>query len=240
MKPINFAHRGASGYCPENTMIAFKKAIQLGATGIETDVQMTKDGHLVLIHDESLKRTTTSKKGMVKDFTLSELKQLDAGRWFHSRFRGEAVPTLEELIDLVSGTSIILNLELKNGIVPYPTMEERVIQYVKLYGMTNRVVISSFNHNSLIRCKEISEDVSTGLLYSGPIAGIGEYAKNLGVNSLHPKKSLVTESLIEHAHAHGLRVFPWTVNRISEMKKLIRLRSDGLITDYPDRMNNLL
>lgn len=174
MKPINIAHRGASGYCPENTMVAFKKAVQLGATGIETDVQMSKDGYLVLIHDESLRRTTSAKNGMVKDFTLSELKQLDAGAWFHSKFKGERIPTLEELIQWASGNSILLNLELKNGIVPYAGMEERVIRCVKYYGMTNHVIISSFNHNSLLRCKEISADVSTGLLYSAAFLNFWE------------------------------------------------------------------
>lgn len=240
MQPINFAHRGASAYCPENTMAAFTKAAEFGATGIETDVQMTRDGHLVLIHDESLKRTTSSKKGLVKDITLSELKELDAGTWFHSKFKGERVPTLEELLIWLSSNSILLNIELKNGIVPYSGMEEKVIRCVKYHGMTNRVIISSFNHSSLLRCKEISADVSTGLLYNEEISNLWEYTQYMKVSSLHPKKKLVTQRLVDRAHAQGVRVFPWTVNRISEMKKLMRLRTDGLITDYPNRLNNLL
>lgn len=111
---INFAHRGASAVCPENTMAAFRKGLELGATGIETDVQMTKDGGLVLIHDETLNRTTSG-TGYVKDHSLAELLEVDAGSWFGPEFKDERLPLLEDLLDLLQGRDTILNIELKNG-----------------------------------------------------------------------------------------------------------------------------
>lgn len=123
---INFAHRGASAVCPENTMAAFRKGLELGATGIETDVQMTKDGGIVLIHDETLNRTTSG-TGYVKDHSLAELLEVDAGSWFGPEFKDERLPLLEDLLDLLQGRDTILNIELKNGTFLYPGMEEKVI-----------------------------------------------------------------------------------------------------------------
>lgn len=239
MKPINFAHRGASGYCPENTLAAFLKAVQLGATGIETDVQMTKDGCLVLIHDETLNRTTTG-QGWIKDSTLKELKQLDAGSWFHSQYAGEEIPLLDELMQLAKDHSIILNLELKNSIVSYHGMEQKILDCIQKYRMESQVILSSFNHFSLYRCKQICRNVSTGLLYKEKKSEAWDYYEKIGINALHPYKGSVSEAFVEQAHAHDLKVYPWTVNKVSEMKQIISLSADGLITDYPDRLNSLL
>lgn len=136
---INFAHRGASAVCPENTMAAFRKGLELGATGIETDVQMTKDGGLVLIHDETLNRTTSG-TGYVKDHTLAELLEVDAGSWFGPEFKDERLPLLEDLLDLLQGRDTILNIELKNGTFLYPGMEEKVIAAVRDFKMSDRVI----------------------------------------------------------------------------------------------------
>ncbi|WP_245237043.1 glycerophosphodiester phosphodiesterase family protein, partial [Paenibacillus ihuae] len=161
---INFAHRGASAVCPENTMAAFRKSLELGATGIETDVQMSSDGGLVLIHDESLNRTAGA-EGYVKDRTLSQLLELNAGSWFGPEFKDERLPTLEELLDLLQKRDTVLNIELKNGIFMYPGMEEKVIAAVRDYGMSERVVLSSFNHYSLAYCKSLAPEIRTGILY---------------------------------------------------------------------------
>jgi glycerophosphoryl diester phosphodiesterase len=163
-KTIIFAHRGASGYCPENTLAAFKKAIQLGATGIETDVQLTKDGRVVIIHDESLARTAGLNQ-LVKDTDYEELATLDAGGWYGAEFQDERIPTLEQLLELLKPTDIILNIELKNGVFPYPDLEQKVIDMVRNSQMTDRVIISSFNHYSLVLCKQLAPEIRTGILY---------------------------------------------------------------------------
>lgn len=151
MKRIeNIAHRGASAVCPENTMVAFERSLQLGATGIETDVQLSSDGKLVLIHDETLSRTAGA-EGWVKDNSVEELRTLDAGAWFHADFAGERIPSLDELFDLVRGKNILLNLELKNGIISYKGMEEKIIQAIRDWDMEQQVILSSFNHASLVR-----------------------------------------------------------------------------------------
>lgn len=139
---INFAHRGASAVCPENTMAAFRKGLELGATGIETDVQMTKDGGLVLIHDETLNRTTSG-SGYVKDKTLAEILEVDAGSWFSPEFKGEKLPLLEDLLDLLQGRDTVLNIEFKNGTFFYPGMEEKVIAAVREFKMSDRVIFQA-------------------------------------------------------------------------------------------------
>lgn len=174
---INFAHRGASAVCPENTMAAFRKGLELGATGIETDVQMTKDGGLVLIHDETLNRTTSG-TGYVKDHTLAELLEVDAGSWFGPEFKDERLPLLEDLLDLLQGRDTILNIELKNGTFLYPGMEEKVIAAVRDFKMSDRVIFSSFNHYSLAYCQSLAPEIRTGILY-------GKACIVLGIMQLH-------------------------------------------------------
>lgn len=232
---INFAHRGASGYCPENTMAAFQKAVELGANGIETDVQMSKDGHLVLIHDESLQRTTGT-VGFVKDHTLQELQQLDAGSWYHEEFRGEQIPTLEQLLQLAKAHGIYLNLELKNGIVQYPHLEERMAELVKQYGLTEQVIVSSFNHYSLVTMKQAAPEIATAVLYNEGLYEPWDYAKRIGATALHPIRYAVTKEWVEEAKAAGVRYHPFTVNHEEEMKRLLAFGVSGIITDFPDKL----
>jgi len=236
---INYAHRGASGVCPENTMAAFKKAIELGATGIETDVQLTKDGKLVLIHDESLKRTAGA-EGWVKDGTLSELKRLDAGSWFNPAFKDETIPELDELLELAKPTGLILNLELKNGVVQYQGLEEKVIAAVRAYGMSERVIISSFNHYSLAVCRQLAPEIKTGVLYMEGLYRPWDYAKTVGAAALHPYHYAVTPEWVSEAREHGVIYNPFTVNDPEQMKRLIAAGVAGIITDYPDRLAALL
>lgn len=236
---INFAHRGAAGHCPENTMISFVKALEFGATGIETDVQMTKDGQLVLIHDEALQRTTGSSQ-WVKDVTLDEMKALDAGSWFHENFAGERIPTLGELLDLVRDKETIVNLELKNGVVLYPELESRVIEMVRKYELSDRVIISSFNHYSLVECKKIAPEIRTGVLYMEGIYEPWNYAKHIGADALHAFKYAVRPELVSAASEQGVPYHPFTVNEQQEMRVLIAAGVAGIITDYPDRLAELL
>ncbi|MBD3919168.1 glycerophosphodiester phosphodiesterase [Paenibacillus sp. PR3] len=237
---LNIAHRGASAYCPENTMAAFQHALDLGATGIETDVQMTSDGHLVLIHDESLQRTTGSSK-LVKDVTLDEMKQLDAGSWFDPAFAGERIPTLRELLELVkTHEGILINIELKNGVVLYPGLEEAVIEEVRFQGMGERVILSSFNHYSLVLCKQLAPEIRTGILYMEGLYEPWEYAARIGANALHAYHYAVLPEWTTQAAERDIVYHPWTVNELDEMKRLLEAGVAGIITDYPDRLGELI
>ncbi|WP_025720160.1 glycerophosphodiester phosphodiesterase [Paenibacillus sp. 1-18] len=238
-KVINFAHRGASGVCPENTLAAFRHALELGATGIETDVQRTKDGRLVLIHDESLERTTGSPLD-VRDITLQELNTLDAGGWFGEKFRGERVPLLDELLELAQSSDTVINIELKNSIYRYPGMEEEVIAAVKRFGLEERVILSSFNHESLALCAQLAPETRTGALYVEIMVRPLEYAAQFGVTALHAHKNAVTPEAVSEALAIGVVYHPWTVNEPEEMKRLLEAGVSGIITDYPDRLAHIL
>jgi glycerophosphoryl diester phosphodiesterase len=236
---INFAHRGASAVCPENTMAAFRKSLALGATGIETDVQMTKDGGLVLIHDEELSRTTDG-SGYVKDKTLQEVLEVDAGSWFGAEFKGEKIPTLEDLLDLLQGRDTILNIELKNGIFLYPGMEEQVIAIVRDFHMSERVIISSFNHYSLAYCKSLAPDILTGILYMEGLYRPWDYAASLKADALHAVHYAVLPEFVSEAAQHGIDYHPFTVNDPERMKYLIEAGVGGIITDHPELLAELL
>ncbi|WP_042166146.1 glycerophosphodiester phosphodiesterase [Paenibacillus gorillae] len=238
-KLVNYAHRGASGYCPENTMAAFSKALELGATGIETDVQMTKDGRLVLIHDEKLTRTA-GLDAYVGAVDYSDLKRLDAGSWHSAEFSTETVPALEELLELVKQTDTIVNLELKNGLVQYQGLEQKVIQTVRDYNLSDRIIISSFNHYSLVECSRLAPEIRTGILYMEGLYEPWRYAQSIGASALHAPNYAVLPEWVAEASRNGVDYNPFTVNEPEEMKRLIGAGVAGIITDFPDRLNALL
>ena len=236
---INYAHRGASGYFPENTMLSFRKAIELGATGIETDVQMTSDGVLVLIHDEFVRRTTNG-NGLVKDFRYVDLNKLDAGSWFNDNYNNETVPTAEQLIIFAKENNILLNLELKNGEVTYPDIEEKLIEMIYKHNYEGKVILSSFNHYSMVHCKEISKEIKTGLLYMAGLYHPEVYCKYTGADALHPYYISINKEIIDDVKKEGLLVNPFTVNTQEDMKKLIEDGVSGIITNYPDKLKKVL
>lgn len=234
MKPVIYAHRGASGYAPENTMCSFKLAIEMGADGIETDIHLSKDGHLVLIHDEKVDRTTTS-KGYIKDMTLAEIKKLDAGCKFNEKFKGEKIPTLIELIELTKNTNIILNIEIKNNKINYPGIEKRLIELIKKYKIEKRVIISSFNHNAIYKIKEIDCSLKTGILYSRNLKRPIRFAKNIKADAIHPKYKRISVKLMIKSKLSNIEVNTFTINTIKQIEKMFKYRVDGIITDYPDK-----
>ncbi|QNK59347.1 glycerophosphodiester phosphodiesterase [Paenibacillus sp. PAMC21692] len=236
---INFAHRGASAYCPENTMAAFARALELGATGIETDIQRTKDGVLVCIHDESLQRTAGAAR-LVVDTDYEAICQLDAGSWFDASFAGERIPTLDQLLALAAESELILNLELKNGAVQYPGMEAEVISAVRQAGLADRVVLSSFNHYSLALCKSLAPDIRTGILYMEGLYRPWEYAATLNADALHAYHYAVLPEWVKEAEEAGIVYHPFTVNEEAGMLRLIEAGVAGIITDYPDRLHKLI
>lgn len=233
------AHRGASGYTPENTMAAFRKAIELGANAIELDVHMTKDRKLVVIHDEKVDRTTNG-SGMVAFMTLEQIKKLDAGSWFSSKYKGLQIPTLREVMDLVKNTPLFLNIEIKIGYRFYPNIEEKIIDLIEEYDMIDRVIISSFDHYSLVRVKEINPHIKTGLLYVASLFEPWEYARFVKVDALHPNYITVTKDFLQNAAINGFPINAYTVNDEKAMRELAYGKIAGIITNYPDKAKEII
>lgn len=233
------AHRGASAIIPENTMSAFKKAIEMGADAIETDVHMTKDNHLILIHDEQLSRTTNG-VGWVKDYTLKEIKKLDAGFWFSPQFANETIPTIDEFFTLIYNTKLWVNIEIKMGFILYPGIEQRLVNKIKEYHLEDRVIISSFNHYSIKMISTISPELKTAVLYSIGLYEPWSYAQSIGAMYLHPHKDVVYKELVDAAHQYGMKVYPYTVDDEQEMKYLIEMGVDGIMTNVPDQLISVI
>lgn len=228
---INFAHRGASSVYPENTILAFKEAISLGCDGIELDVHKSKDNVIVVIHDEDIRRTFRG-KGLVKDYTLEELRSFKCRQRDFRENQECLIPTLEEVLQLIKNNNVFLNIELKTDVIHYENIEEDVINLVKKYNLKDKVLISSFNHKSLEICKKIDKEIEVGALYSKRIKNVIDYAKLLKFDAIHPKFALISKELIDEAHNNGIKVNVYTVNKESRMKRLISFNADGIFTDY--------
>ena len=192
----NIAHRGFSGRYPENTMLAFEKALEAGAEGIEFDVHLTKDGQLVIIHDELLDRTTDG-KGLVADCTLEELRRLDASAGYKGVYGVNRIPTLEEYYRLIQGRDCYTNIELKTGVIWYPGIEEKVLEVIDGFGRRKDTVISSFNHFSILRMKELAPDLVCGFLEESRIIGPAAYCTKHGVECWHPLCYDMTEDVVK-------------------------------------------
>nr|WP_138416820.1 glycerophosphodiester phosphodiesterase [Aquibacillus sediminis] len=233
MKTDIFAHRGASKYAPENTMPAFNLAYQMGAEGIETDVQLTKDDIPVLIHDENVRRTSNG-TGFVQDYTLRELQQLDAGTWFSKQFKDTRIPSLEEFLRWAKTKKLLINLELKNNVLEYKGMEKIVNQYVNFFHLSDSTIITSFNSDSVMKYNTINCSISTGLLTSQKSKDLPSYAKDLGADSLHIKYRLLNRKLVRQCQQHNINLRVYTVNQPSQMTRCMKLGCDGIITDVPD------
>jgi glycerophosphoryl diester phosphodiesterase len=224
------AHRGASGTAPENTLPAFRRAEELGADMIELDVQLTRDGHPVVIHDWTLDRTTSG-RGAVRRRTLAEISRLDAGAWFGHGFADTRVPTLDQVFAAVG---IPVNVELKAA--GDDRLERRVLDTVTRAGALERVIFSSFDAASLARLRALSGDADLAVLWAGrSISRALALAGRVGARSLHLRTSRVVTSAITAGHAAGLAVRVWTVNAAAEFTRLTDAGADGVFTDYPER-----
>ena len=228
-----FAHRGASGYAPENTLEAFRLAMEQGADGIELDVHLTKDGEVVVIHDETIDRTGNG-QGNVRDYTLEELKKFS----FHNRmekYKGVQIPTLKEVLDLVKNSKMKVNIELKTGIYWYEGIEEKTMEIVKSREMEDRIIYSSFNHYSIQKILEQDIHAETAYLFSDVLLNMEKYAKQTGVKGLHPAVyHLKMADFLETYLKSGLKVRVWTVNNKEDMKMFMDAGVDAVITNYPD------
>lgn len=238
-----FAHRGASGDYPENTILAFKKALQIGVDGMELDVHKSKDGQLIVVHDEDVQRTFRG-KGLIKDYTLEELKAFEC-RKFEFRQNDECkICTLREVIELIKDKDITLNIEAKTDEIHYD-LESDVLELINEYAVKDKILISSFYHQTIKNFKEINDDIKYGALYEyekdySTAKDIVEHAKNIGVYSINMSRDLVTKEIVEKAHREGLKVLVYTVNSPIVMRKMIDYKVDGVFTDFPELMKEVL
>lgn len=232
-KMLVWAHRGASGYAPENTLVAFQKAIEQGADGIELDVQMTKDRQLVIIHDETVNRVS-NEKGWVKDFTFEEIRSLNFNKKF-PEYGKTIIPTLEEVYLLMKDNDLTINVELKNGVVFYQDLEEKVLELTKRMQLQERVIYSSFNHYSVMKLKSLDPSVKTGFLYEDGYLDMPEYAARYGMDALHPAMyNLQYPDFVDNCKKRRIEIRAWTINKIEDMKLLCDNKIDVMITNYPD------
>jgi glycerophosphoryl diester phosphodiesterase len=240
-RPLNFAHRGASHEAPENTLAAFLYALELGADGIEFDVQLSSDGEPVVIHDFALE-TTTNGSGPVRDKTLAQLKALDAGGHFDPAFVGQRIPTLQEVIDAV-GQRMLLNIELKTASLRDDGLAAAIVRTVEENHLVDRVILSSFNPLTLRRVRQLNPRIPVGLLYAPdlPVLLHKPWLRHLiQFNALHPHHSLVDGEYVQWAHKQGYRVHTWTVDDPGDMWRLMRRGVDLIITNRPDLLDRVL
>ena len=231
---VRIAHRGASGDFPENTRLAVEKALDARADMIELDCQLSSDGHLVIFHDERLVRITGT-GGAVNRMSLEQLKRVDAGAWRQSRFKGERIPTLEEIVTMVDGQADLC-LDIKQYSGSPLGIELKLLFVISHYDYLDRTIFSSFDYASLRRVRELAPEARVGVIYSAdicedPFAVAGEVA----AASLHVQKELATREFLHKTWELGLDAFVWTVNEVAEMENFAELGVQGIITDFPER-----
>ncbi len=240
--PLNLAHRGASAYAPENTLAAFRLAAELGADGIELDTKLSRDGVVVVVHDATVDRTTNG-SGRVSDLTLAELKRLDAGAVFGPKFAGERIPTLEDVIDAV-GDRLLINFELANYASRGDGLELKVVESIVERGLTERTMVSSFNPLGLRQVKRAAPRVVCGLLTR---PGLKFTLRRLflaplipGLDARHPQHVMIDAAFVRRVHARGQKVNTWTVNDEADMRRMIELGVDSIMTNRPDVLQRIV
>ncbi len=231
---LNIAHRGASGSFPENTIAAFLAAAEAGAVMCELDVQLSRDGAVVVMHDDTVDRTTDG-KGAVADLTVAELKRLDAGARFKGGTgRGEHIPTLDEVFAATAG-KCALNIELKTA-----GFEGEVLTLMRKWNALGSSMVSSFDWSALEAMRKLDAAVRIGVLAEKDAPKMLDEARALGAYAVNPRYDLVTEELCGLAHAANLKVLVWTVDVPDLMRMLIRNGVDGIMTNYPARLREVL
>ena len=233
-QPVIFAHRGASAHAPENTLAAFELALEEHADAIELDVKLSADGHVVVIHDMTVDRTTGA-HGRVKDLSLTDLRALGAGSFFSEKFQNEKIPTLDEVFYAV-GKRTFINVELTNYNSPRDHLVESVCTLVQKFGLQERVIFSSFFASNLSKARSILPEVPRGLLAFNGL--LGAWARSFGFafgkyQALHPNLNDTTRQQIQRVHRLKRRVHVWTVNEVEDMHRLFHWGVDGIFTDHP-------
>lgn len=231
-----YAHRGARGYAPENTMAAFEEAYRLGADGIELDVQLSKDGHVVICHDHTIDRTSNG-RGWIRDLNLSELKSYDFGGWFNQQCQGERLLTLIELLAWAASTNLLLNIEIKNGPVLYPQLEEKIVAAIHDFRVSDRTIISSFYHPSLKRIKQLDHRLKTGILFECRPINPLDFLTAAQADFLHPYWQSLDETWCAAARTAGVPINTYTINTAEEYAWVQKFGVLAIFTDYPDIFN---
>jgi glycerophosphoryl diester phosphodiesterase len=239
-RPLLIGHRGYPAKFPENTLASFDGAMQAGCDMIELDVTLTRDRKVLVIHDDTLDRTTTG-KGPVRSHTLEEIKALDAGSWFDARFVAERVPELSEVLKQTAGRCM-LNIEIKKSAFeagyPADAIEHQVVELIKARGAMDRVIISSFDQRILQRIAAMEAPPAIAYISDyGADKRVLEMLLGMKAFSWHPRFKVLTRDQVEMLHAAGLRVFPWTINTREEAEKMLALGVDGLICNEPRVMH---
>lgn len=234
-----YAHRGSSGTHPENTMAAFQHAANLPIHGVEFDVHLTKDGELVVIHDEKINRTSNG-KGAIKDLTLAELKQYDFGIWFSKEFEGERIPTLREVLTIFLDTTHHINIELKTDVIAYPSIVEKTLKLVDEMDLQSRVIISSFNHDTLREVKQLSPTLPTATLSMKEFENPFEYVHSIPADDLHIALKTARRPSSEKVISQGVTVRVFTVNKVKHIDFLTSIGAEAIFTDYPEKMYDYL
>lgn len=227
------AHRGASATCPENTLSALRAAVAAGADMCEIDVRLARDGVPVVMHDETVARTTNG-RGLVAELSVTDLKRLDAGSWFDARFRDERVPTLEEALIELSGRCAV-NVELK-----VEGAEAAVVEALKRHDALESALVSSFEWEWLGRARQLEPKLRVAPLADSAGEWLLAAARALGACAIHPHVDITGPALVQAAHAMGLRVLVWTVDEAEVMERLRRTGVDGIMTNYPARLRELI
>jgi glycerophosphoryl diester phosphodiesterase len=236
-----YGHRGSMGTTPENTLLGIRHALDLGVDGIELDVQLTKDGKVVVIHDEKIDRTTDG-SGYIKDYNLHELKQFSAGiKFSHLElfdkdvWGKERIPTLEEVLELIVPYQIELNIELKTDIFPYKGIEEKVLSIVNHFDYADKVIYSSFHLPSILKLKKIEPSAKIAWLLDTKVSRPYDYVQSLELEAFHLHKDLILSSgnFDQSSDEYKMRV--WTVNDEKEIEQLLTMNNiEAIITDFPE------
>jgi glycerophosphoryl diester phosphodiesterase len=242
-RPVVVAHRGNSGSAPENTVAAFTQALTAGAEMLELDVRMTRDFFLVVMHDQDIRRTTNG-SGKVWDYSLQELRAFDAGQWYGPKFKGERIPTLRQIMDLLP-PQVTLNIEVKTDGEPreHIAMEEAVILAVMEKKLEDRTIVSSFDHAYLKRFHHLFPAIRTGALHL-PVRDTmnkpSRIARTLGCSTFICARHLLTKRMVEDAHAHDIPVGCYTINTREDLDRMLRMQVDAVISDHPGRIRDML
>jgi glycerophosphoryl diester phosphodiesterase len=236
-QPWIIAHRGASGYAPENTLAAFRAAVEMGATFIETDLQLTRDAQFVAMHDSNVQRTTNG-AGPVRTLTLAEMKELDAGRWFDHAFIGERVPTLEEILAFGRANDVVFYLELKYEVAW--GMHHALAAALQESGDVARSIVLSFDPGTLDSLRKHDPAIMTGLLVEELLPDTVKAASACGARQVCPRGDLVTPEFVKDAHLSDLQIATWTVNQPDQMRRVMAAGVDGIMSDFPDRLQKVI
>ena len=213
-------------------MLAFQKAIEAGADGIELDIHCSSDGKLVIIHDENLIRTTGT-DALVSDLSLKELTHIRASKTQNDAF-DTAIPSFEEFCDFASRHDFITNVEIKTNATWYQEIEKKAVEMVRSFGLDNRIIFSSFNWLSVIRAKQLAPHIECGLLYESQHGKAAFQAKEAGLQYLHPDFALLDDGVVDECRQCGIGLNVWTVNTEERLRKLIEWNANSVISNYPD------